>query len=72
MKKVDKLTTNRREMDSEIFLDTCRRMLKRLNIVWLETLRPTLNNFNFSAKGFGNFLKTTITFPMNVGSKKDR
>ena len=72
MKKVDKLTTNRREMDREIFLDTCRRILKRLNIVWLETLRPTLSNFTFSAKDFGNFLKTAITFPMNIGSNKDR
>jgi hypothetical protein len=28
-------------------------------------------NFTLSATGFGNFLKTVLIFPMNVGSKKD-
>jgi hypothetical protein len=38
----------------------------------LEILRPTFKNFTLSATGFGNFLKTVLIFPMNVGSKKDR
>ena len=40
----------------KINLGICRRIVKCLNIVQLEILRPTFKNFTLSATGFGNFL----------------